>query len=403
MSPETEKTGILLRGGRIIDPALGLDEQGDVLVKAGRIAAVGANLEPYGAEVFSARGLIICPGLVDMHVHLRSPGDEHKEDIASGSAAAAAGGFTALACEPNTRPPLDSGMMVKQLVQKVGLEAIVPVCVKGCLTIAGRGEEVVDVGEMKACGATALSNDGEPIEDAGVMKRGLAECRRHTLIPTIHAEAGGGIPLQGDSHCREPALVAREIFLAAKERAPIHFSHISTREAAEAIYDAKKKGLAVTAEATPHHIALCGEDAPVGDANFKMNPPLRSPADREALQKAVVEGVIDCIATDHAPHAPEEKSVGFTAAPFGVIGLETALGVVLTALYHSGLMSLGGVITAMSARPRAILGLPEVRLAEGFPADLTVFDADAQWSVEPERFRSKSRNSPFAGKTLKGR
>ena len=403
MSHGSSQQTILLQGGRLIDPVLGLDHEGDLLIKAGRIAAVAAGLEGGEAEVFSARGLIICPGLVDMHVHFRSPGDEHKEDLASGSAAAAMGGFTAVACEPNTRPPLDSGMMVKQLLQKAKLESLVELHVKGCLTLAGQGKEVVDVGEMKACGAAALSNDGDPIEEPRVVREALAQCRRQGLLPTIHDEASGSTPLEIASHQREPELVCRDIGLAALERAPIHFSHISAGEAIELIWNAKSRGQAITAEATPHHLALCAEDAPRDDANFKMNPPLRSAADREALQSALAQGIIDCIATDHAPHTPGEKARGFASAPFGVIGLETALGVVLTALYHPGGMSLSQIIEAMSARPRAILGLPEVRLAEGFPADLTIFDADSEWVVEPERFRSKSRNTPFSGWNLKGR
>jgi len=401
--PGTNREAILLRGGRLIDPAAGLDSEGDLLVQGGRIGAVGGELKKGGAEVFPARGLIICPGLVDMHVHFRTPGEEDKEDIASGSAAAAAGGFAAVACEPNTRPPLDSGIMVSQLRQRAGLESLVELHVKGCLTLAGEGNELVDVAEMKAYGAVALSSDPGPIEDAGVMQLALAECREHGLLPTLHAEASSQVPLAGGSHWREPELVQRDLQLAALTHAPLHFSHISTREAAEAIRQARMMGLAVTAEATPHHLALCAEEAPGEDANFKANPPLRSAADREAIKRALAEGTIDCIASDHAPHSPEEKALDFRDAPFGLIGLETALGVVLTMLHRPGLMSLAQVIGAMSTRPREILGLEEIRLAEGFPADITLFDPEREWTVEPERFHSKGRNCPFAGWVLKGR
>ncbi len=409
-----EEKALLLRGGRLIDPTLGLDCQGDVLVKAGRIAAMGAGLADKTAEEFSARGLVICPGLVDIHVHFRTPGETHKEDLVSGSAAAAAGGFTAVACEPNTRPPLDSGIMVRDLALRARAEGRIPIYVKGCLTLAGLGEEsptlqsygdgaLVEVAEMKACGAIALSSDPGPIESPSLMKEALTECRRQGLLPMIHAEASGKVPLQGNSHRREPELVARDIGLAGEARAPVHFSHISTLEAVEAIHTAKNKGLAITAEATPHHLALCEEEMPAGDANFKTNPPLRRAADREVLRNALAQGVIDCIATDHAPHTAEEKAQGFAAAPFGLIGLETALGVILTEMYHPRLMSLLDIIKAMSARPRALLGLPEVRLAEGFPADLTLFDPEAEWVVDPTQFKSKARNCPFAGKRLKGR
>lgn len=404
--PADNEQAILLRAARLIDPVLGLDRAGDVLIKAGQIAAVGADLPAGAAEIFSARGLVVCPGLVDMHVHFRSPGDEHKEDLASGSAAAAAGGFTAVVCEPNTRPPLDSGMMIKQLLQKAKLESLVRIYVKGCLTLAGRGETVVDVGEMKDWGAIALSSDGNPIEDWRVMKQALAECRKHGLLPTMHDAPSTAALAQMDyceSHLFEIEYVCRDILLAGSEHAPLHISHLSVAGAVEGVWEAKRKGQAVSAEVTPHHLALSLEDAPAGDTNFKMNPPLRRPMDLQALQSALCAGMIDCIATDHAPHTPPEKSVDFADAPFGVIGLETALGVVLTTLYHTEKMSLAQLIAAMSARPRALLSLPEVRLAEGFPADLTLFDPNVEWLVQPDKFYSKSRNTPFAGRLLRGR
>jgi len=397
------KQTILLQGGRLIDPQLNLDEPGDVLIKEGRIAAIGAILAQEASEVFPAKGLIICPGLVDMHVHFRSPGEEQKEDLASGSAAAAAGGFTAVACEPNTHPILDSGVMVRQLIEKANLQSHIYLYVKGCLTLAGQGDAVVDVAEMKAYGACALSSDGDPVEDPAVMKTALAECRKHGLLPTLHEEASGRLPLTENSHLREPELVRRDVLLAAENRSPVHFSHISTVAAVETIRLAKLHGMAISAEVTPHHLSLCAEDAPFGNANFKVNPPLRSRTDREAMKKALATGIIDCIATDHAPHTPDEKAAGYEAAPFGVIGLETSLGVVLTELYHTGMMSLQQIITAMSVKPRKLLSLPEVQLAEGFPADITLFDPDLEWPVDPQRFHSKGRNCPFAGRLLKGR
>jgi dihydroorotase len=394
---------LLLRSARLIDPTLGFDNTGDVLIRNGQIVAVGVNLAESDAEIFEARGLVVCPGLADLHVHFRTPGGEAKEDIISGSAAAAAGGFTDVVCEPNTRPPLDSGVLVAQVLTRAERESSVHLHQKGCLTLGGLGEALVDIGEMKASGAIALSSDGEPIENVTLMREALIQCRKFGLLPMLHDEAGGRTPLSGNSHEREPALVSRDIEIAAETHAPVHFSHVSMHETVEAIRQAKRDGLAITAEVTPQHLALYVEEAPVDDANFKVNPPLRSARDREAMRQALATGIIDCVATDHAPHTPAEKAAGYTAAPFGMIGLETALGVVLTTMYHSRLMNLAQVINVMSTRPRQILGLPEVRLAEGYPANLTIFDPDGEWVVDLTQFRSKARNCPFAGQILHGR
>jgi dihydroorotase len=402
MSLWNKNKTILLRGGRLIDPALGLDQEGDLLIQAGRIQAVGANLGP-AEEVFDARGLVICPGLCDIHVHFRTPGEEHKETMATGSAAAAAGGFTAVVCEPNTKPPLDSGVMLRQLQQKTPAENPTAIYLKGCLTLGAAGEELADIAEMKSCGAAALSGDPAPIENEALLAQALQQSRQYQLLPMLHAEDSGKVPYTATSHRREPELVKQAIGVAAATHAPVHFSHISTAEAAAALQAAKKQKLAVSAEVTPHHLALCGEEAPVGDANWKTNPPLRTSDDRTAVQRALIAGVIDCIATDHAPHTPREKVLGLEAAPFGLIGLETSLGVVLTTLYHSNLMALPAIIAAMSAKPRALLNLLTVNLAEGSIADLTLFDVNREWTVEPGNFHSKGRNCPFAGRVLKGR
>lgn len=395
-------TSICIQGGRLIDPVLGLDTEGDLLVKAGRIAAVGANLTDQAEEIFPARGLVVCPGLVDIHVHLRVPGDEHKETIETGTAAAAAGGFTAVVCEPNTRPVLDSGIMIMQLLQRSRLESHVRIHAKGCLTLAGRGQEIVDIAEMKQYGAVALSSDGDPIESIEVMRQALTACRHEGILPTLHDEESGWVVWQRKSHEREPALVCRDIELAAETHSPLHFQHISTREAVEAIRTAKLAGIAVTAEVTPHHLALCDEDTPADDTNCKVNPPLRTASDRDAVRWALIHGIIDCVATDHAPHTPTEKARSLSSAPFGMIGMETALGVVLTTMHHTGMMDLSQIVAVMSTTPRRILRLPEIQLAEGSPADLTLFDPNADWVVDPERFYSKGRNCPFGGQTLRG-
>jgi dihydroorotase len=323
--------------------------------------------------------------------------------MATGSAAAAAGGFTAVVCEPNTRPPLDSGIMLRQLQQKSPADNPTAIYLKGCLTLGAAGEELADIAEMKSCGAAALSGDPAPIENETLLAQALQQARQYQLLPMLHAEESGKVPYTVDSHRREPELVKQAIGVSAATHAPVHLSHISTAEAAAAIHVAKKQKLAVSAEVTPHHLALCGEEAPLGDANWKTNPPLRTAADRAAVQRALVEGIIDCIATDHAPHTPQEKALGLEAAPFGLIGLETSLGVVLTTLYHSNLMALPAIIAAMSTKPRALLNLPAVNLAEGSIADLTLFDVNREWTVQPEDFYSKGRNCPFAGRVLKGR
>jgi dihydroorotase len=323
--------------------------------------------------------------------------------MATGSAAAAAGGFTAVVCEPNTRPPLDSGIMLRQLQQKTPADNPTAIYLKGCLTLGAAGEELANIGEMKSCGAAALSGDPAPIENEALLAQALQQSRQYQLLPMLHAEDSGRVPYTADSHRREPELMKQAIGVSAATHAPVHFSHISTAEAAAVIHVAKKQKLAVSAEVTPHHLALCGEEAPLGDANWKTNPPLRTSNDRAAVQQALVAGVIDCIATDHAPHTPQEKALGLEAAPLGLIGLETSLGVVLTTLYHSNLMALTAIIAAMSTKPRELLGLPVVNLAEGSAADLTLFDVNREWTVQPEEFYSKGRNCPFAGRVLKGR
>jgi len=399
---------LLIRGGRVVDPSQGLDAQADALVRDGRVAHVGEAVAdpPPEAEVIEAAGLVVAPGLVDLHVHFRQPGQQWKETIATGSRAAAAGGFTTVVCEPNTRPPVDAPKMLEGLRRLAARDALVRVYFKACITEGQRGQRVVAVQSLKLAGAAALSDDGEPVLDGAVMARALDEARAHDMVLTPHCEESP-VSRQAapapEPYAREPELVSRDVALAARHGGRIHFSHISTADSARLIAEAKRSGHAVTAEATPHHLTLSSEDAAADDANAKMIPPLRSKADVEAVRRALAEGVVDAVASDHAPHAPKEKALPYDDAPFGVIGLETSLGVVLTELVHSGLISLEQAIERMSAAPARILGLEAGTLAVGSRADIVVFDPAHEWTVEPDRFLSKSRNCPFAGRTLRGR
>jgi dihydroorotase len=356
--------------------------------------------------VIEAAGLVVAPGLVDLHVHLRQPGQQWKETIATGSRAAAAGGFTTVVCEPNTPPPLDTPEMLEGLARIAARDALMRVHFKACITERERGERVVKVDGVKLAGAVALSDDGEPVLDAAVMARALDEARRHEMVITPHCEespASREVAPAPVPYTREPELVSRDVVLVARHGGRVHFSHISMGESARFIGEAKRNGHAITAEATPHHLALSRDDASPDDTSFKMNPPLRSREDVEAVRRALAHGVIDSIATDHAPHAPEEKALPYDEAPFGVIGLETALGVVITELVDKGAISLGQAIERMSTNPARILGLRGGTLAPGGPADIVAFDPERSWVVEPKLFHSKGRNCPFAGRTLRGR
>lgn len=395
---------LLIQGARVIDPASGLDGEGDLLVAGDRIAAVGRVQVRGDEEVIAAEGLVACPGLVDLHVHFREPGQEYKETITTGAAAAAAGGYSTVACETNTTPVLDRADQLREVQQRAA-QAPVRVLFKHCLTRGQSGRELADLGAARRAGAVAVSDDGQPTLDEGVMEAGLKAAKTAGLTVTPHCEESPAsrerdpwpIPYR-----REPALVARDLVLAAQTGARLHISHLSTAEAAAALARAREKGWPVSGEVAPQHLALT-EDMAGGDPSFKTNPPLRTPADREAMQRALAEGVITVIATDHAPHAPEEKAKGWEEAPFGLIGLETALGVVLTTLYHSRRMDLLPLLATMTCNPAEVLGLEAGRLEVGGRADICLFAPDARWQVDPERFRSKGRNCPWAGEWLRGR
>ena len=407
---------MLVKGGRIIDPSQRMDRTGDVLIEDGRVSSIGEALSGDGAEVFDASGLVVSPGFTDLHVHLREPGEEYKETIASGAAAAAVGGFTSICSMPNTNPVNDSASVTRFIIDKAreaGLARVYPV---GAITRESKGEELAEMGEMKEAGAVAVSDDGRPVMDSQVMRHAMEYARDHGLVVVDHCQdlhlAAGGVMnegrystllgLKGMSRAAEDSHVARDIMLAELTGARVHIAHISTAAAVEMVRRAKKQGLAVTCEVTPHHLALT-DAAVVGfDTNTKMNPPLRSEEDRAALIEAVRDGTIDAIATDHAPHHADEKMLEYDRAPSGVVGLETALGVALTALHHSGEIPLSRIIEMLTIGPARAFSLPGGTLATGSPGDVTIFDPGREWTVDPGAFKSKSRNTPFAGWRLRG-
>ncbi len=409
---------ILLRGGRLIDPSQRLDDRLDLLVVGGRVAGIGRELQPpEGAVVVEVSGLVVAPGLVDLHVHLREPGDEHKETIASGARAAVAGGFTSICAMPNTRPPIDDPAavgFVRAEGQRAGFAHVYPV---GAVSVGLLGEEMTEIGELVAAGAVAVTDDGRPVWDSSLARRVLEYTQAFEIPYFSHAEdlrlsANGvmnhgavstALGLRGIPNAAEDVAVARDCILAELTGGQLHIQHVSTRGAVDIIRAAKARGARVSAEATPHHLALTDEAVRGYRTEAKMNPPLRSAADVSAVRDALVEGVIDCIATDHAPHHYEDKEREFDDAPFGVVGLETALGVCIRELVLSGRLDLADLIQRLSCRPASIARLAAGTLAEGAVADVAVFDPDERWVCNPDEFRSLSRNTPFAGQELVGR
>jgi dihydroorotase len=366
--------------------------------------------------VFDATGLIVTPGFIDMHVHLREPGFEHAETIESGSRAAAAGGFTSVCPMPNTKPVNDNATVTSYMIEKARRHAVVNVWPIGAITKGSAGEELAAIGSMKQAGAVAISDDGRPVMNARVMRRAM-EFARSLGIPVInhcedlHLSAGGDmhegvesvrLGLRGIPGCSEDVMVARDILLAEVTGARYHVAHISARHSVEMVQFAKARGLAVTAEATPHHLALSDCDMKPYDSNYKMKPPLRARGDVTAVLDGILNGAIDAIATDHAPHPGSEKMQEFESCPFGILGLETAIGVSLEQLVHPGKISVARLVELFTMGPARILGLDRGTLAAGAPADVTIFSTDRDWTYDVNKSFSKSRNSPFDGKTFRG-
>lgn len=407
---------LLIKNGRVIDPASGHDAVADVLIEDAVISAVGKDITKPGVEVFDASGLIVAPGFIDMHVHLREPGFEHAETIESGARAAAAGGFTSIAPMPNTAPVNDSATVTSYIIEKARKHAVVNVWPIGAITKGSAGEELAAIGSMVNAGAVAISDDGRPVMNARVMRRAM-EFARSFRIPVIdhcedlHLSAGGDmhegfesvrLGLRGIPGCSEDVMVARDILLAEVTGARYHVAHISSKHAVEMVAFAKSKGLPVTSETTPHHFAITDSDMRPYDSNYKMKPPLRSHGDVGAVIEGVVNGAIDAIATDHAPHPGDEKMQEFEKCPFGILGLETAIGVSFEHLLHPKKIGLVRLIELFTTGPARILGIPRGKLAAGSAGDVTIFSLDREWTYDVNKSFSKSRNSPFDGRTFRG-
>ena len=407
---------LLIKNGRVVDPFSGQDGVADVWIEDGLIRGVGAGLPAVGAEVFDATGLIVAPGFIDMHVHLREPGFEHAETIESGARAAAAGGFTSICPMPNTAPVNDNATVTSYIVEKARKHAVVNVFPIGAITKGSLGDDLAAIGSMRQAGAIAISDDGRPVMNARVMRRAM-EFARSFHMPVIdhcedlHLSAGGDmhegvesvrLGLRGIPGASEDVMVARDILLAELTGARFHVAHISSRHSVEMVAFAKARGLAVTAEVTPHHLALADSGMPPYDSNYKMKPPLRSGCDVSSVVQGVVSGAIDAIASDHAPHPGSEKMQEFEQCPFGILGLETALGVALETLVHSGKIGLPRLVELFTANPARILGINRGTLAAGAPGDVTIFSTERAWTYDVNKSFSRSRNSPFDGKTFRG-
>jgi len=408
----------LLRGGRVVDPSQKMDASLDVLLVDGRVAAVGSDVgASEDTEVVDCAGLVVTPGLIDVHVHLREPGEEHKETIATGAASAAAGGFTAVCAMPNTDPPIDDPAAVGFVAaegRRAGKARVYPV---GCISVGRAGERLALVGEMVQAGAVAITDDGSPVMDSGLMRLALEYAQAFGIPVADHPEDVGlsrdghmnegivstRLGLGGKPNAAEDIHIVRDLLLAELTGGHIHLQHVSTRFGVESIRQAKARGVRVTAEATPHHLVLTHEAVEGYRTEAKMNPPLRSEEDVAAVRAGLADGTLDTLATDHAPHHYDEKEAAFADAPNGIVGLETSLGIVLTRVVAEGLIDLSTMVERMSCAPARAFGLLGGTLEKGAPADVTVFDLEARWTVDPAAFVSKSRNTPFAGWELTGR
>jgi dihydroorotase len=409
-------SSLLIKNGRIIDPASSLDQVSDLLIEDGHVARVDRAIRVPGVETVDASGLIVAPGFIDIHVHLREPGREDEETIESGSEAAAAGGFTAICCMPNTDPINDSPTVTTYIVKEAEKRAATRVFPIGAITMGSAGERLAEIGEMVEAGAVGISDDGRPVMNGQLMRRAM-EYSLPFKIPVIehcedlHLSAHGSmnegyhstvLGLKGISRTAEDTMASRDIILAKLTGAHIHIAHLSTRGTLELIREAKRKGIHATCEVTPHHFTLTDAACCGYDTNTKMNPPLRTDEDVAALIEGIADGTIDCIATDHAPHNPNEKMLEFDRAPFGITGLETALGLASTRLYHTGRIGLARLVELFTINPARIINKPLGTLRVGAEGDITVFSLDSEWAYDVNRTRSRSRNCPFHGMKLKG-
>ncbi len=408
---------LLLKSGRVVNPATNFNDMVDILIEDEKIVKIGADLQSDDAEVFDATGLIIAPGLIDMHVHLREPGQEAKEDIGSGTRAAAAGGITTVACMPNTSPVIDNSVLVQGIAQRAQQDGVVKVKVVGALSKGQEGKELAEIGDMLEAGAVAITDDGHYVDSAKLLMNGLDYIARYDLPIISHAEdntltedgvmhegaVSAMLGMKGRPAVAEDIAVSRDILLAEYTNARIHIAHISSKGAVELVRQAKKRGVKVTAEVTPHHLTLTDEEIKNFNVAAKVCPPLRSKDHVQAMIEGLKDGTIDAIVTDHSPHAFEEKDREFKFAPNGFTGMETSLGVILTNLYHTGIMTIDEIIEKMSVAPAKILKLDAGNIEIGKIADLTVIDTEKTWKVDSNKFYSRGKFTPYDGEELKGK
>ena len=408
---------LLIKNGNVIDPATNTDAVLDVLVEDGVIKTVAPSISDDADKMIDASGLVVAPGLIDMHVHFRDPGQTHKEDIKTGSKAAAKGGFTTVCCMPNTNPVIDSEETVEYIIDKASEGKYTNVLPVGAVTKGMKGEEITDIAALKKAGICAISEDGKSVMDEGVYSKAMAKAAELNVPVLAHCEEinlvrggvmnadsnAGKLGLKGITNEVEDIIAQRDINLAEKLGTTLHLCHCSTKDSVEMLKVAKAKGVKVSGEVCPHHFTLTTDDIPSNDANFKMNPPLRTSEDRDALIKGLSEDILEVISTDHAPHSEEEKSKGFEGSPFGIVGLETSVGLTVTKLVKPGYITLKQMIEKMSYNPAKILGIDKGTLKEGSVADITIFDADEEYTVDKNEFESKGKNTPFDGYKLFGK
>ena len=409
---------LLIRQGRLVDPVGGIGGVMDILIEDGKVAVIGSNINEPGAKLIDASGMVVCAGLVDMHVHLREPGFEYKETVETGALAAARGGFSSIACMPNTSPAVDSPEQIDFLKGKAAAACGVHVWPIGAVTRGQKGQALTDFEALKAAGAVALSDDGVPVQNANLMRDALILAHRQELTVLSHCEDADMVKnyavnegrvsrqlrLEGRPAIAEEIMVARDAMLAEETGGAVHICHISTAKSVGLVRRYKRKGVQIPCETCPQYFSLTEDEILAQGSLARVNPPLRTRADVDAVIEGLKDGTIDAIATDHAPHSAEEKARPLTEAPSGMVGLETALAVTLTYLYHTGELGLSDILRKMTINPACILRLPtKGRLSIGADGDVVIFDPEEEWTVDPERFASKGRNTPFAGRTLKGR
>ncbi|MGM9607732.1 MAG: dihydroorotase [Oscillospiraceae bacterium] len=408
---------LLIKQGRLVDPVGGIGGVMDILIENGKVVVIGSNLQEPDAQVIDARGLVVSAGLVDMHVHLREPGFEYKETIETGCAAAARGGVTSIACMPNTKPAIDTPELVSFVLEQAKKACGVHVLPIGAVSKGQQGKELTDVEALVHAGVVALSDDGVPVQDANLMRDALIKARRKRLPVLSHCEDAGmvcnyavnegtisrrlGIP--GRPAIAEELMVMRDAMLAEETGGAVHICHVSTARSVDIVRQYKQKGVRITCETCPQYFTLTEDEVLAQGSLARVNPPLRTKLDVEAIIAGLQDGTIDAIVTDHAPHSAEEKARPLTEAPSGMVGLETSLAVSLTALYHTGKLDLSALLRKMTVNPARILGTDKGRLALGSDGDVVIFDPDEEWTVDPEQFASKGRNTPFGGHRLKGR